>query len=252
MDETIIFSERDAIARISLNNPTKHNALGSKELLAIHRYLIDINEKSSYRVLIVSSTNNTTFCAGASLAELQSGDITSGDFQSMTDALAEIKIPTICAINGNLFGGGAELALSCDFRIAVKGIKMRVPASALGLCYPISDIHRYVERLGHNAAKRILLASESLCDSQLLDLNFVERIIDANEFEIVVNRYAENLAALAPLSIRAMKKIINKKSCGNLSDEEAEELVLECSNSQDFREGLAAQREKRIPIFKGI
>ena len=252
MTETIIFSQEGAIAKISLNNPTKHNALGSKELLTIRRHLIDIEKKTSIRVLVLSSTNNTTFCAGASLEELRNGDITSNDFQSMTDLLAEAKIPTICAINGNLFGGGAELALSCDFRIAIRNIKMRVPASALGLCYPISGIHRYVERLGHNAAKRILLAAESLSDSQLLEMGFIERIEDLNEFETVVNQYAINLSELAPLAVRAMKQIINKKSSGKLSNEEAEKLAAECNESQDVKEGMTAQKEKRVPVFKGF
>ena len=252
MTETIIFSQEGAIAKISLNNPTKHNALGSKELLTIRRHLIDIEKKTSIRVLVLSSTNNTTFCAGASLEELRNGDITSNDFQSMTDLLAEAKIPTICAINGNLFGGGAELALSCDFRIAIRNIKMRVPASALGLCYPISGIHRYVERLGHNAAKRILLAAESLSDSQLLEMGFIERIEDLNEFETVVNQYAINLSELAPLAVRAMKQIINKKSSGKLSNEEAEKLAAECNESQDVKEGITAQKEKRVPVFKGF
>ena len=170
----------------------------------------------------------------------------------MTDLLAEAKIPTICAINGNLFGGGAELALSCDFRIAIRNIKMRVPASALGLCYPISGIHRYVERLGHNAAKRILLAAESLSDSQLLEMGFIERIEDLNEFETVVNQYAINLSELAPLAVRAMKQIINKKSSGKLSNEEAEKLAAECNESQDVKEGMTAQKEKRVPVFKGF
>ena len=252
MTETIIFSQEGAIATISLNNPTKHNALGSKELLTIRRHLIDIEKKTSIRVLVLSSTNNTTFCAGASLEELRNGDITSNDFQSMTDLLAEAKIPTICAINGNLFGGGAELALSCDFRIAIRNIKMRVPASALGLCYPISGIHRYVERLGHNAAKRILLAAESLSDSQLLEMGFIERIEDLNEFETVVNQYAIKLSELAPLAVRAMKQIINKKSSGKLSNEEAEKLAAECNESQDVKEGITAQKEKRVPVFKGF
>ena len=252
MTETIIFSQEGAIAKISLNNPTKHNALGSKELLTIRRHLIDIEKKTSIRVLVLSSTNNTTFCAGASLEELRNGDITSNDFQSMTDLLAEAKIPTICAINGNLFGGGAELALSCDFRIAIRNIKMRVPASALGLCYPISGIHRYVERLGHNAAKRILLAAESLSDSQLLEMGFIERIEDLNEFETVVNQYAIKLSELAPLAVRAMKQIINKKSSGKLSNEEAEKLAAECNESQDVKEGMTAQKEKRVPVFKGF
>ena len=252
LTETIIFSQEGAIARINLNNSSKHNALGSRELSAIRRHLIEINKKSTARVLIVSSASNPTFCAGASLKELQSGEITSNDFQSMTDALAETKIPTICAIDGNLFGGGAELALSCDFRIAAKNIKMRVPASALGLCYPVSGICRYVERLGHNATKRILLAAESLSDSQLLEIGFVERVVDSSEFETVVNQSAENLSKLAPLAIRAMKQIINKKSSGKLSDEEAEKLAHECNESQDVREGIAAQREKRAPVFRGI
>ena len=251
MTETINFITEGPIARINLNNPNKRNAIGSKELLAIHRALNEIDSSSHLRVLILSSTAGSVFCAGASLDDLRSGAITSNDFQNMTNALAEISVPTICAINGNIFGGGVELALSCDFRFGCHGIKMRVPASALGLCYPVQGIKRFVGRLGHSTAKRILLSAETLSDTQLLEMGFIQQILSDRRLEIAVNAYAENLCRLAPLSLAAMKQIINRACEGAFNVEKAEKLATECLDSDDLREGLLAQQEKRAPKFIG-
>ncbi len=251
MTETIKFLTEGPVARINLNNPAKHNAIGSKELSAIRRAISEIDSSSSLRVLILASSAGSTFCAGASLDELRSGAISSNDFQNMTDALSEISVPTICAVNGNILGGGAELALSCDFRFGCYGIEMRVPASALGLCYPVGGIKRYVDRLGHCAAKRILLSAETLSDKQLLSIGFVQQILSESVIEEVVNGYAENLCKLAPLSVRDMKQIINRSCEGSLNIEEAEQLATRCLESDDLQEGLLAQKEKRAPKFVG-
>ena len=95
MTETIKFYKEGVISRIELNNPAKHNAIGRNELLAIHSHLSEAENNPALRVLILSSSTGGTFCAGASLEDLKSGAISSNEFQSMTNALAELSIPTI-------------------------------------------------------------------------------------------------------------------------------------------------------------
>jgi enoyl-CoA hydratase/carnithine racemase len=159
MTDTISYSCTGRIGQLVLNNPTRHNALGREQLDAIKAYLTQVEVDSHVRVLIVTGRGNKTFCAGASLSELSDGQIADDAFQQMTAQLANMAIPTICAMNGDVFGGGVELAVSCDFRIGIEGCRMRVPAAAIGLCYPLSGINRFVECLGVNLTKRILVAS---------------------------------------------------------------------------------------------
>ncbi len=162
MTDTILYERTGHVGRLVLNNPRQHNALGQEQLLAIQAHLETMRQDPQLRVLIITGWGDKTFCAGASLQQLGSGDLTGDAFQETTDLIAALEIPTICAINGNVYGGGVELALSCDFRIGIVGSKLRVPAAAIGLCYPISGINRFFERLGLSAAKRMLLAAEEM------------------------------------------------------------------------------------------
>ena len=121
MTDTIQYNRSGHVGRLLLNDPERHNALGQEQLQAIQAHLRDIAQDDQVRVLIVTGAGDKTFCAGASLRELDAGEMRDDIFQATTTQIAELAIPTICALNGNVFGGGVELALSCDFRIGVDG-----------------------------------------------------------------------------------------------------------------------------------
>lgn len=251
MTDTVLFSRSGHIGRLILNNPDRHNSLGIEELDAIRAYLSAISEDQDLRVLIVSGAGNKTFCAGASLTQLGTGKIDSESFQATTDQLADLAIPTICALNGNVFGGGVELALSCDFRIGLEGTRMRVPAAAIGLCYPISGINRFVERLGVNLAKRILVASEEFNAAAMLDIGFLDYLVLPGHLDERAEQMATHIAGLAPLAVRAMKAILQQAAAGSIDLDSASALSKECQDSADLREGFLAQREKRPARFSG-
>jgi enoyl-CoA hydratase/carnithine racemase len=251
MSETVTFSVEQHVARLTLNNPEKHNALGRRELEALRAAVAEIAASKSVRVLILTGEGDKTFCAGASLQELNAGEIRGDDYQDMTDAIAGLEIPTICAVSGNVFGGGVELALSCDFRIGIEGTRMRVPAATIGLCYPVRGIERFVQCLGPAVAKRILVASETLSADEMLRIGFLDHLVMPAQLEQTVTNYANQLAGLAPLSVRAMKQIIGSVAAGTLDREDAKRLAAECEASEDLVEGFAAQREKRPPQFSG-
>ena len=239
------------IARLILNNPDKHNALGEEELLLLQNYIRQISDDGQLRVLIVTGAGDKTFCAGASLTQLGTGQI-NGDFvQQTTDQLACLKIPTICALNGNVYGGGVELALSCDFRIGVRGTHMRVPAAKMGLCYPHSGIHRFVERLGVNLAKRILVAAEEFSAEDMLRLGFLDHLVGHLELQARTLDMAQSIAGLAPLAVQAMKQILDGAAQGSINIDLAGGLSRVCAESDDLQEGFAAQRAKRSPHFQG-
>ena len=251
MSDTILYQQQGHVATLLLNNPERHNSLGQQELEAIQAILDRVAADENIRVLVVTGSGDKTFCAGASLQELNAGKISGDCFQKTTDQLASLAIPTVCSINGNIYGGGGELALSCDFRIGIEGIRMRVPAAAIGLCYPISGINRYVERLGVTVAKRVLVASETFSADALLEMGFLDHLVMPAELKERTHEYAEHIAGLAPLAVRAMKRILQQAAAGSIDQEEARALADLCSKSEDLQEGFTAQKEKREPRFKG-
>jgi enoyl-CoA hydratase/carnithine racemase len=169
----------------------------------------------------------------------------------MTADLANMAIPTVCALNGNVFGGGVELALSCDFRIGIEGSRMRVPAAAIGLCYPLSGIQRFVGTLGAQLAKRILVASEEFEAAAMLDIGFLDHLVAPEHLAEATENLAQHIAGLAPLAVRSMKSILQEAAIVSIDAEHAMALSNLCLQSADLQEGFAAKRDKREPIFKG-
>lgn len=251
MTDTILYSRSGHIGLLTLNNPERHNSLGQEQLEAIQEFLTLIEADDQVRVLVVTGAGEKTFCAGASLDQLGAGQISGDCFQKTTDQLAQLPIPTICSLNGNVFGGGVELALSCDFRVGIEGTRMRVPAAAIGLCYPLSGINRFVERLGVNLAKRILVASEEFDADAMLEIGFLDHLVLPAQLEETTQSLAQHIADLAPLAVRAMKEILQQAAGDGINLEQALVLSKQCSESEDLQEGFAAQREKRKPRFKG-
>lgn len=251
MTDTVLFDVQRAVARITLNHPARHNSLGEVELRAIREHVEAVDADHDIRVLVITGSGEKTFCAGAALHELGSGKISGDLFQQTTDRVAAARVPTVCALNGNVFGGGVELALSCDFRIGVEGSRLRVPAAQIGLCYPLSGINRFVERLGVNLAKRILVTAEEFEGKELLRIGFLDYLVPRSGLEARTRQVAEHIAGLAPLAVQAMKAILQQAASGGIDIEEATVLSERCAESEDLQEGFAAQREKRRPNFHG-
>ena len=248
---SVRLTKHGRVARITLNRPNQHNALEVEDTERFRACLEEIDDDDAIRVLIVTGTGQRTFCAGASLKQLESGDMSGTIFEKLTDRLAEVRVPTICGLNGSAYGGGTEIALCCDFRIGVRGSRMSVPAARLGLCYPLGGLRRYVERLGLSTAKRILVANEELDADEMLRVGFLDRLVEREELEGVLDEYADRIVGLAPLAAQYMKRILTRIAAGTVEVGEAQALIDRCATSADFREGLRAQRVGEAPRFEG-
>ncbi len=249
MTSTILFEQNAGIAHLRFNRPERRNALGQEELALISAALDSLEEQS--RVLVISAHEGATFCAGADLQQIRAGELDGDQFQNVTNRLADLPIPTLCAINGNVYGGGCELALSCDFRMASDDILMRVPASVIGLCYPVEGIERFVSRLGVTLAKRILVGAEEFSAGEMLEHGIVSRLAPRHRLLEEAAIFAEALAQRAPLAVTAMLHIIGEAERGAVDKAEARRLAALCMQSEDLQEGLAAQQERRSPVFSG-
>lgn len=240
-----------AVARIVLDAPERHNAVEAADVGAFLAHLDDIEADPAVRVLVVTGSGNRTFCAGASLPQMESGAMSADVFETLTDRLASVGLPTVCALNGSAFGGGAELALCCDFRIGVRGSRMFVPAARLGVCYPLGGLRRYVERLGVSASKELLIAGAEWDAEEMLRRGFLTRLVApeslVNETDALVTRLADG----APLAVRTMKHLLDGLAGGELDADRAATRMRHVNASEDAAEGLRAAVEGRAPNFKG-
>ena len=248
MSSTISFTEEQGVATLTFDNPARRNALGTAELDAIEGALGGLSAET--RVLVITSSDERIFCAGADLSQIREGTLSGDRFQSVTNQIAALPIPTVAVLTGNVFGGGAELALSCDFRLAREGIVLRIPAAAIGLCYPVEGIERLTRRLGPSLARRVLVAAETFTAEQMLSLRMIDAVHASAALRDAAQEYAESLLALAPMAVTSMLEIIRQLEVGQLDRRHAESLAAACSDSEDVQEGIAAQREKRSPRFQ--
>jgi enoyl-CoA hydratase/carnithine racemase len=251
MREGINLTIEDRVARLTLNNPAKHNSLNLEGIEQFFAHLESIKNNPGLRVLVVTGAGDRTFCSGASLSQIQAGVVTPELFESLADHLAALAIPKIAAINGNAFGGGVEIGLCCDFRVGVAGMRAMVPAARFGLCYPVRGIQRFVHGLGSGPAKRILARAESMDAPTLLQLGYLHRIVEPEALSDMVDRWADEIAALAPLAVSTMLKICDQSAAGILDNRRAQEWVDQCKASDDLQEGLQAVIDKRQPEFNG-
>jgi len=240
-----------AIARITLDAPERHNALEADDVRALLDHLDRVDGDASIRVLVVTGSGERTFCSGASLLQMESGEMSGELFETLTERLVAMRLPTVASLNGSVYGGGAELALCCDFRIGVTGSRLAVPAATLGVCYPAGGLRRYVSRLGLGIAFRILVAHEELDAHEMLATGFLTELVGPADREGATARLAERIAGHAPLAVQAMKRILNGIASGAVEPDEAARLVRACAESEDLKEGLRARREGRPPRFTG-
>lgn len=238
-------------ATILLNRPERHNMLGVEELGALDAAIDEIEGRSDIRVLVLTGSGPRTFCSGFDLNQITSTDWTNDPFQRTVTRLEHLAIPTICALNGSVYGGGTELALACDFRIGVLGMRLHLPAAEIGVHYSINGLRRFCARLGLQPAKRILLSAERIEDRELLALGYLDRLVGPAELMTHTNAMADRFAALAPLAVRGMKRSLNQIAYGTLDAAAAAQAISECFASADLSEGLTAKREKRAPRFTG-
>jgi enoyl-CoA hydratase len=248
--EGIRLEIRGAVARVTLDRPGRHNAIEAVDVSRFRSMLDELERDDGVRVLVLTGTGDDTFSSGASLQQIESGEMSGAIFDTLTDRLERLRVPSIAALNGSVYGGGAELALCCDFRVGVQGMHLSVPAARLGICYPVGGLTRYVERLGISTANRILLAAEEMADDELLRVGFLTHLVEREAFEREVNALADRLASLAPLAVQSMKRLLLDISKGPVDGAEADRLIQRCADSPDHAEGLEAWREKRDPVFR--
>jgi enoyl-CoA hydratase len=243
-----------ARATIRLNRPKHLNRLQPEDLDALSKLFDRIESDPAIRVLVLTGTGRA-FSAGYDLGSIaeraaSAQEQTAGSaFEVVVNRLEDFALPTICRINGGVYGGSTDLALACDFRIGVDTCEMFMPAARLGLHYYKSGIARYVSRLGVDNAKKLFLTAEKISAPEMLRIGYLTAMVPVETLDEEVDRLASLLAGNAPVAMRGMKRAINEIARGELDEAAADRRHRDSMRSPEIAEGIKAFSEKRPPKF---
>jgi enoyl-CoA hydratase/carnithine racemase len=258
MTDTVLLDIEGPRATITLNDPAKHNRLDPAGLGLLRAAIEKAEADPRVRVLVLTGTGEKTFCSGYDLGSIPSGkdarptsEIHKDSFETVMDRLEAARMPTLCALNGGVYGGATDMALACDFRLGVRGMRFFMPAARFGLHYYPSGVRRYTQKVSPSFAKRAFILSEDFTDEELLRVGYLDWLVDRVDFHHKVDEIAAKLAGLAPLSMSNMKRAIEQFAQAEPDIPRIRDGIRECQTSEDLREGLAALREKRSPTFRG-
>ncbi|HEY3793272.1 MAG TPA: enoyl-CoA hydratase/isomerase family protein [Bradyrhizobium sp.] len=245
-----------ARATIRLNRPKHLNRLQPDDLEALLKLFDRIEADPAIRVLVLTGTGRA-FSAGYdlnSVAERATSKVEQSSagsaFEVVVNRLEDLGVPTICRLNGGVYGGSTDLALACDFRIGVDACEMFMPAARLGLHYYKSGIARYVTRLGFDNAKKLFLTAQKINAAEMLRIGYLTAVVlSIEELDEEVDKLATILAGNAPVAMRGMKRTINEFARGKLDEEAADRRAGDSMRGAEIKEGIKAFAEKRAPRF---
>ena len=251
----------EAVARLTLSNPEKRNPLDHEVLDALAEALPGLDEGIETRCVIITGEGKT-FSAGYDIADLSDETferdaeaLVAHPFHAAQEAVSTHPYPVVAAINGHCLGGGLELAVRCDLRIAAEGAKLGMPPAKLGLIYGHTGLRRFIDVIGVARTKELFLAGRNLSAERAERIGLVNEVVSNAEIEAASVELAAEIAAGAPLSARGNKLAIETlASFPRLTPEQEEELVelrRSCFSSEDLREGIRAFAEKRKPRWTG-
>ena len=249
------------MARLTLANPEKRNALDHELLDALAKALPELDSGIETRCVLITG-EGATFSAGYDIGGIPD-DTFSEDaealvahpFHAAMEAISAHPTPVVAAINGHCLGGGLELAVRCDLRICAEGAKLGMPPARLGLIYGHTGLERFIEAIGVARTKELFLVGRNHEASHAEAIGLVHQVVAADEIEEAGVALAGEIAANAPLATRGNKRAIETLARNPvLTDEQERELIelrRSCFRSEDFREGIRAFAEKRKPEWRG-
>jgi enoyl-CoA hydratase/carnithine racemase len=251
------------VLRLTISNPAKRNALDHPILDAISATLQDLDsEQTEIRCLIVTGAHGM-FSAGYDIGEIPAEEfeeraekLVAHPFTEAIEALEAFPYPTVAMLPGHTIGGGLELALSCDLRVALEDIKLGMPPAKLGLVYSHTGLRRFIDAIGVPRTRELFLLGKYIDAPTALDWGLVNRLTATDRLEPLTLEIAAELAGNAPLAQKGNKRVIAAllQSEGQLPidvEQELIELRQASFTSQDMREGMRAFAERRPARWSG-
>jgi enoyl-CoA hydratase/carnithine racemase len=245
---------------IRFNNPARHNALSVDMWEAIPALLTVAEQDDAIRLVVFSGAGQKAFVSGADISQFE--DMRAArEAVSHYEAMAETALmsiyqcakPTLACIHGYCIGGGVNVAISCDIRIAADDAVFSIPAARLGLGYRYSALKNLVDLVGVGAAKDLFFTARRINAQEARSLGLISRVSTPDALDALLSEYTAAMAANAPLTVHAGKKIIAEmlKPSPELDRDLCQQLIRDCFESEDYTEGRRAFMEKRKPVFRG-
>lgn len=255
--KTIIFSVKDGIAWIRFNRPKKLNAMNAQVIAEIENAIVECEGNDEIKAVIMIG-NEKAFIAGADIEPIAGADVNSA-FQlvelttRMQERLADLPKPTIAAISGFALGGGLEVALCCDFRIAAENAVLGLPEITLGILPGGGGTQRLPRLVGPGPAAELLLLGARIKADRALSIGLVTEVVPVDQLEARAEDLAKRLAAIPGVAMKSCKTAMRAGlNCGLKEGLRIEEMAF-CMlfGTVDQKEGMNAFLEKRKPKFQG-
>ena len=248
----------EGVVRLRIANPERRGALDHEILDALAETVPSLDAPC----LLLTGTGKV-FSAGYDLGNLEGQEfeqaaekLVAHPFHSAIEALDAYPYPVVAALNGHAIGGGLELAVTCDIRMAAREAKLGMPPAKLGLIYSHTGLARFVEVCGAANTAELFYTAASVDAERGLSMGLVDHVVDAAELDDSALQMATGIAAGAPLSLAGNKRILRvlRAQAAQLPPDVEQELIAlreSCFASQDFAEGVRAFGEKRTPRWQG-
>jgi len=254
----LLHERRGDVAWITFNRPEARNALTFAMYEELARICAAANDDATLRAMVLRGAGDKAFASGTDINQFRAFKTPQDaiDYEARLDriltALEQCRVPTIAAISGACTGGGAGIAACCDLRIAARNAKIGFPiARTLGNCLSSANLSRLAGLVGAARVKEMIFTAKLLGADEAAGIGLVHEVVeDTASLDKRVEELAAQVAGMAPLTLRATKEGLRRLQ-RRLSREEAEDLILMCYMSADFREGMDAFLNKRPPRWRG-
>jgi enoyl-CoA hydratase len=256
--ENLLLEKKDGVATVTVNRPTKLNALNSRTLEELDAVFSALASDDEVKGVILTGAGEKAFVAGADIGELAGLDADTGRAlsergQRVFDRIEWLGKPVVAAVNGFALGGGCELALACHVRVASEGASLGTPEVRLGLLCGYGGTQRLPRLVGRGAALEILLTGERVKADEAYRLGLVNRVVEQKDLRAEAESLVRKMIAGGPLALRATLEAVHGGLDRPLGEAQAGEAQLfgELCATEDAREGTRAFLEKRAPRFQG-
>jgi len=261
MSDYILVDRQPPITTVTINRPNQRNAISYPMWGELSRLLASLDADRHIRVVVITGAGEEAFSAGADIqdfgkyrADSSKGRVYNDAVNGLLTTLSDMATPTISMIQGFAVGGGCEMAIATDLRIAAEGSRLGIPVARLGITIGHREMQGLVNLVGKGNALYILLSARLLDAQEALGIGLVNQVVPPDELRPYTYRLANEIASLAPLSHavnkRTLKQVLAKPSLLELTPEEAD-LPLTQFDTLDYQEGYRAFLEKRRPRFIG-
>ena len=254
--EQIGVSSQGGVATVTLSRPERYNALGVRIIGELKEALEEIEGSGEVQAIILTGAGEKAFCSGADLKERAGMDADErwAHNRSMVDLanrLARLQVPTIAALNGLAFGGGLEISLACDFRLAARGARFALPEVGLGIVPGAGGTQRLPRLVGPTRAKELILTGRRIDAERALEIGLVSEVVPPENLMQAARTLADEIAANSPLALAYAKAAVDLASETTIEQGLRYETaaIRATLASEDYRIGLRAFAEKEPPQF---